>query len=188
MLCCKTRESTSSESRGLNVTDMFSGPPKQSNTTFRLRAFNEHDWHPFIIYLIKIWLQYQTGVFFCLFCFIENETRNTTTYKHVVTIVLLKIYFVFLPQDQGKLHLTGTDNPPLPPHWASSLWQHHCQWALMTESTSSSGCWWTPWVTDGTVYKWIFITRLSHKSVSLTDTASAVSRFHQPVFTEHITP
>lgn len=39
-----------------------------------------------------------------------------TRYKHVVTIVLLKIYFVFLPQDQGKLHLTGTDNPPLPPH------------------------------------------------------------------------
>lgn len=33
-------ESTSSESRGLNVTGVFSGPPKQSNTSFRLRAMN----------------------------------------------------------------------------------------------------------------------------------------------------
>lgn len=30
----------SSESRGLNVTGVFSGPPKQSNTSFRLRAMN----------------------------------------------------------------------------------------------------------------------------------------------------
>lgn len=57
------------------------------------------------------------------------------------------VLLMFLLPGLGRLRPKGTDSPPWPPHWVSSLWQHHCQWAPSTGSISSLGCWWTLWGT-----------------------------------------